>query len=61
MTQRELASRLGRTHAYVWKVESGMQHVDVATLFDIADALGGDAVDLVRRVRRECRPDGLEP
>lgn len=58
MTQRDLAGRLGRTHAFVWKVESGMQHVDVATLIDLAEALGGDAAELVRVVRDECPPKG---
>jgi len=54
MTQRDLASKLDRTHAYVWKVETGVQHVDVAVLLDIASILGGDAADLVARVRSEC-------
>lgn len=57
LTQRDLAERIGRTHAFVWKVETGMQHVDLATLFDLAGALESDAVELVRRVRQECLPE----
>jgi len=54
MTQRELAAKIDRTHAYVWKFESGIQHLDIATLIDLATILGGDAAEIINRVQAEC-------
>ena len=36
MTQRDLATSLERSHSFVWKVETGRQHLDIPTLMDIA-------------------------
>lgn len=53
LTQRELAKRLDRTQAYVWKIETGIQHIDIATLFDLADFLGTSVEELVKRLTVE--------
>lgn len=50
LSQREICARLDRTQAYVWKVEQGIQHVDIATLMDWAGFMGGSASDLLSRV-----------
>lgn len=52
LTQRDLARKIGRRQAYVWKVETGAQHIDVATLLDWTDAVGGDVLELLGEVRR---------
>lgn len=47
LSQRDVAARLGRTQAYVWKVEQGIQHIDLATLMDLAEILETKASELV--------------
>ena len=53
LSQRDVASRLGRTQAYVWKVEKGIQHIDLASLMDLAEILETNASDLVEKVEDE--------
>lgn len=50
LSQREVASRLGRTQAYIWKVEQGIQAIDLATLIDVAQILETTATELVELV-----------
>lgn len=50
-SQEELAAWLGRTHSYIYRVESGNQHIDIATLFTFCELTDGDAVELIRTVR----------
>ncbi len=50
LSQRELAKKLDRTQAFVWKVEQGIQHLDVPTLLDVANVLGTTASELIRLV-----------
>jgi len=47
LSQRELAKRLDRTQAFVWKVEQGIQHLDIPTLIDLASVLGTSASSLL--------------
>lgn len=47
LSQRELAKRLDRTQAFVWKVEQGIQHLDIPTLIDLAGVLGTSASALL--------------
>lgn len=49
-SQREVAAKLDRTQAYVWKVEQGIQHVDLATLMDWAGVLDTRASELLAGV-----------
>ena len=57
LTQRQLAAELGRTHAFVWKIESGTQHVDLPTLFDLAKLTNAEPEEIVREVKKEaCKP-----
>lgn len=47
LSQRELAKKLDRTQAFVWKVEQGIQHLDIPTLIDLATVLGTSASNLL--------------
>lgn len=47
LSQRELAKKLDRTQAFVWKVEQGIQHLDIPTLIDLASVLGTSASNLL--------------
>lgn len=53
MSQREVAKLLGRTQAYIWKIESGVQHIDIATLFDLAKIIDQTPEDLISKLRSE--------
>ncbi len=53
LTQREFAAKLDRTQAFVWKVENGTQAVDVATLIDIAKALGTTASSMLAQIESQ--------
>ena len=57
LSQRELAKRLDRTQAFVWKVEQGIQHLDIPTLIDLAQCLDTRASHLIGLV--EGTPRGL--
>ncbi len=50
LSQRELAKKLDRTQAFVWKVEQGIQHLDITTLIDMARVLDSNAAILVAKV-----------
>ncbi|MBL8069317.1 MAG: helix-turn-helix transcriptional regulator [Armatimonadetes bacterium] len=50
LSQRELAKKLDRTQAFVWKVEQGIQHLDIPTLMDMAIALKTTASGLLHQV-----------
>lgn len=47
LSQRELAKKLDRTQAFVWKVEQGIQHLDIPTLIDVSRCLSVSASQLI--------------
>lgn len=49
MTQGELAKRAGLARTSIVNIEGGKQRVPLATLYDIADVLGVQAVTLLPR------------
>lgn len=51
LSQEELGVQLGRNHTFIHRIESGLQAIDVATLFRHCEITGGDAVELIRTVR----------
>lgn len=51
ITQEELASRIGRHFTWVSKVERGTRRLDVVELCEIADALGMEPAEVVRRFK----------
>ncbi len=50
LTQTELAERLGRNQRYVSRIETGEHRVTVVDLVELAEALGFDAMAVVRRI-----------
>lgn len=50
MSQRDVAAKLDRTQAFVWKVEQGIQHLDIPTLIDWANLFKESAAQIVREV-----------
>jgi transcriptional regulator with XRE-family HTH domain len=53
LTQRELARRLGRSHSFVGKVESGERRLDVLEFVELAGALGVDPRKLIGQILKE--------
>lgn len=53
LSQRELAKKLDRTQAFVWKVEQGIQHLDIPTLIDLSKTLGTSAALLISRIEEK--------
>jgi transcriptional regulator with XRE-family HTH domain len=50
ITQRELARRLGRSHSFVGKLESGERQLNVLEFCELADALDVDPRALFSRI-----------
>lgn len=57
-TRRELATRSGLSERFLADIETGQANVSLRRLFDLASALGVDAVDLLSQARDAafCRP-----
>ncbi|MGB3489834.1 MAG: helix-turn-helix transcriptional regulator [Xanthobacteraceae bacterium] len=51
MSQNDLAEKLKQHQSFVARLESGQRRVDVVELIDLAEAIGFDAVEAVRRIR----------
>jgi transcriptional regulator with XRE-family HTH domain len=49
ITQAELGRRLGRSTSFVFRVEAGARHLDVAEFILIARAIGVDPYELLRQ------------
>lgn len=47
LTQVQLAERCGKRHQYVSSVENGHRNITLATLLQIASALGREPADLL--------------
>lgn len=56
LTQRELATRLGRPQSFVSKYEAGQRRVDVVELAEICVALDSDLAEFVARFQRVAYP-----
>jgi len=53
LTQADLARRLGRSTNFVFRVEAGARHLDVAEFIAIASALEIDPYALLRQAEAE--------
>jgi transcriptional regulator with XRE-family HTH domain len=51
LTQEELASRVGRHFTWVSKIERGTRRLDLVEMFEVAEAIGIDPVDVVGRFK----------
>lgn len=50
LTQRDLAARLSRPQSFVAKYESGERRIDVIEFLDIAEAVGFDPAEFLRKL-----------
>jgi transcriptional regulator with XRE-family HTH domain len=50
ITQRELARRLGRSHSFVGKIESGERQLNVLEFCELADALKTNPRELFGKI-----------
>ncbi len=60
LSQAELAKRLERLQSYVSKYERGERRLDVIEFLEVAEALGIDPTDFLRKLRStqsESPPD----
>jgi len=55
LSQRDVAKQLDRTQAFIWKIEHGIQHIDLPTLIDLAAIYEASAADLVKSVEEDVR------
>jgi DNA-binding XRE family transcriptional regulator len=51
LTQAEIADRLGITQQYLSLIEKGRKNVTLRTMMALADVLGADVSDMLRRPR----------
>jgi transcriptional regulator with XRE-family HTH domain len=52
VTQEQVAARLNRPQSFVSKYENGERRVDVVEFLEIAEAIGFDPIDFLRKVRK---------
>ena len=57
LTQRDLASRMGRPYSVIANIERGERQIDVVEFIAIARALGVGEVDLMARIVAAVGPD----
>jgi len=53
LTQTVVAQRLGKPPSYVAKYEGGDRRLDVLEFMDVAAAIGFDAANFIRALRRK--------
>jgi transcriptional regulator with XRE-family HTH domain len=51
LTQAEVAAKLRRYQSFVATVEAGQRRIDVVELLDLADAIGFDAGEALRKLK----------
>lgn len=54
----ELSERLGKPRGYIYKVETGRQYPDFATILDILRILSEDPLAVVGEIIAESEPKG---
>lgn len=50
LTQHEISARVKRSQSFIASIETGQRRVDVVELLDLADAIGFDPHEAVRRL-----------
>ena len=56
LTQTQLAAKLARPQSFVSKYERGERRLDVIECLEVAEALGVDAVQFIRKLMRDPEP-----
>ena len=59
LNQDDLAQRVGIKLRQMQRIESGASDVNMATIFDLAQALALDSADILEALARAVRKDGL--
>jgi transcriptional regulator with XRE-family HTH domain len=52
LTQTQVAKKLGRYQSFIATLEAGQRRIDVVELLDIAEAIGFDPRDAIKRIRQ---------
>lgn len=52
LTQREVSARLKRPQSFIASIETGHRRVDVVEFLNLAEAIGFDPHDVLRRLAR---------
>lgn len=52
LTQTELAEKIGEYQSFVARLESGQRRVDVVEFLELAEVLGFDAEESLRKLRK---------
>lgn len=52
LTQHEVSARLNRPQSFIASIETGQRRIDVVELLDVADAIGFDPEEALRRLSR---------
>jgi len=50
LTQADVAAKLGRYQSFVATIESGQRRIDVIELLDLAEAIGFDPRQVIKRL-----------
>jgi len=56
LTQRDLASRMGRDHTYITKYETCVRRLDVIEMLEVLEAMGVDPAAFVAELASIPRP-----
>jgi transcriptional regulator with XRE-family HTH domain len=51
LSQQEVADRLGRPQTFISKCERGTRRMDVVEFLEIAEVIGFDPLDFIRKLR----------
>jgi len=57
LTQREVASRIGRPYTVIANIERGERQIDVVEFIAIARALGAGELELMARIANAIGPN----
>ncbi len=52
LSQQEVADRLGRPQTYVSRCESGTRRMDVVEFLELAEAIGFDPLEFLRKLKK---------
>ena len=61
LTQRDLATKLGREHSFVWRIETGQRRLDVVEFYWVCQALGCDAAVVYKALSKELAAPPAAP
>ncbi len=51
MTQKQICDKLGQDVTYISKIERGTRRLDLVELFELAQAMGNDPIEIAVRLK----------